>query len=111
MATAADLLTHREYKYGFVTDVARQAILSSLTTVDEITYRQDVLADCMAHPPVVRELYALAVDAIRQERRGFLGDLLSPSWTCLSACFGGCAPSRTNMLDNGAPPDSPRSSP
>jgi hypothetical protein len=62
----------------FVTDVAHQAILSSLTTVDEITYRQDVLADCVAHPSVVRELYALAVDAIRQERRGFLGALQRP---------------------------------
>jgi len=62
----------------FVTDVAHQAILSSLTTVEEITYRQDVLADCVAHPSAVRELYALAVDAIRRERRGYLGDLQRP---------------------------------
>jgi MutS domain V len=62
----------------FVTDVARHAILSGPVAVDEINYRQDVLADCLAHPSVVRELYALAVDAINQERRGFLGYLERP---------------------------------
>jgi ABC-type iron transport system FetAB ATPase subunit len=62
----------------FVTNVASRAILSSLTTVDEITYRQEVLADCLAHPSVVRELYAVAVEAIRQEQRGFLGILERP---------------------------------
>jgi hypothetical protein len=62
----------------FVADVARQAILSSLTSVEEIIYRQDVLADCLAHPAVVRELYALAGDAIRQESHRFLGVLERP---------------------------------
>jgi MutS domain V len=62
----------------FVTDIARKTMMSSLTTVDEIRYRQDVLEDCVAHQSVVRELYASAVDAINRERRGFLGDLQRP---------------------------------
>jgi hypothetical protein len=52
----------------FLLTVARQGLHSGLTSPAEITYRQHVLADCMAQPGAVRELYELAVGAITQER-------------------------------------------
>lgn len=36
------------------------AMLSPLTNPEQITYRQDVVADCLQEPAVVRELYQLA---------------------------------------------------
>lgn len=47
---------------------ARAATLESVTDVDEIRYRQEVLEDCLHHADVVRELYALATEAVTAER-------------------------------------------
>jgi ABC-type histidine transport system ATPase subunit len=49
-------------------EVARRALLCSLREPEAIPYRQDVLGDCLANPPVVRELYALAGKALQAER-------------------------------------------
>jgi hypothetical protein len=49
-------------------ETAKRVLLSSLHDPDEITYRQRVLADCLAHPAVVREIYELAVTALANER-------------------------------------------
>lgn len=43
--------------------------LLGLTDPDEITYRQDVLADCLAHPEVMREFYALVLETIERQRK------------------------------------------
>lgn len=48
--------------------VARAAVFASLREPDDIRYRQAILRDCLAHPAVVRELYAIAVEALTQER-------------------------------------------
>ena len=53
----------------FLFDVARKTVLSSLVDPRAISYRQQVLADCLEHPAVVRELYAIAVDAIVGEKK------------------------------------------
>jgi len=53
----------------FLFDVARLGAHSGLTSLQEIAYRQHVLADCIAHPEVVRDLYDLAVDAINAEKK------------------------------------------
>lgn len=50
---------------------SRSATLSGLTTVEEIRYRQSVLADCLQQPQPIRDIYALAVDAVAQERKLF----------------------------------------
>ena len=50
---------------SFLFDVAQKAVLSSLTDPQEIVYRQDVLRDCMEQASVVRQIYALAVEAIQ----------------------------------------------
>ena len=53
----------------FLFDVARQGIHSRLTDPAEIEYRQHVLADCIAQPGVVRDVYDVAVAAIAGEKK------------------------------------------
>jgi DNA mismatch repair ATPase MutS len=55
----------------FLLEVARRAVLLSLTDADAIEYRQDVLRDCLDHPEVVRALYDLALETIQRERRDY----------------------------------------
>ncbi len=62
----------------FLLGMARRAVLSSLADPDAIVYRQQILADAIAQPDVVREIYDIAVAAILSERRAFFG-LLSTS--------------------------------
>lgn len=57
-----------------VGEVARQALLDGLREPGEIVYRQRVLADCIEHPGLARELYELATGAIEARRRAlYLG--------------------------------------
>jgi hypothetical protein len=55
----------------FLLAIARQGLHSGLSVPAEITYRQHVLADCVAQPSVVRDLYDLAVNAAEAERHVF----------------------------------------
>lgn len=52
----------------FLFEMAKRAVLSSLTDPDAIVYRQHVLADCLEHPEVIRQLYQLAIEALENER-------------------------------------------
>jgi hypothetical protein len=65
------LLTAMAGGDDFVYAVARQGLYSGLASSAEITYRQHVLADCVAHPGVTRELYDLAVAGVSAERQVF----------------------------------------
>ena len=53
----------------FLFEVARQGIHSGLVSPGDIRYRQHVLADCIAQPGVIRDLYDVAVAAITAERQ------------------------------------------
>jgi hypothetical protein len=53
----------------FLFEVAKRAILSSLTDPGAVVYRQRVLADCLEHSEIVRQLYQLAIDALENERQ------------------------------------------
>lgn len=53
----------------FLFGVAESAVLASLRERDAILYRQEVLGDGMEHPDVVREIYAIAVEAIEREKK------------------------------------------
>jgi DNA mismatch repair ATPase MutS len=53
----------------FLFEVAARAVLSSLNDPEAILYRQQVLADCLEEPAIVRELYGIAVEAIQRERK------------------------------------------
>lgn len=58
----------------FLREVAARVLLNGLTEPEAIVYRQDVLADFLRSPEALRELYALAVQALeaRKEARFFL---------------------------------------
>ena len=53
----------------FLLSVAKAAVLSPLARADEIVYRQQVLADCIARPELARELYALAQAALASHKK------------------------------------------
>jgi hypothetical protein len=52
----------------FLYEMAKRALLSSLHDPSEIVYRQEVLADCIEHSEIARQLYELAIDALARER-------------------------------------------
>ncbi|HUZ38539.1 MAG TPA: hypothetical protein VMV17_19620 [Streptosporangiaceae bacterium] len=54
-------------------EVASKALLCGMTDPAAITYRQQVLRDCLAQPAVVREIYAIAVQAVAEEKRIWWG--------------------------------------
>ena len=51
-----------------VFDVVTRALLLSLRDPDAIAYRQEILSDCLEHPAVVRDVYALAGEALQAEK-------------------------------------------
>lgn len=55
----------------FLLEVATVAVLSSLTDLDTILYRQHVYADCAKNSQTVREIYNIAVEAIEGERKNY----------------------------------------
>jgi DNA mismatch repair ATPase MutS len=57
----------RGHKY--LRELVEKAFLSSLTDPEAIGYRQAVLGDCLKRPGVVRELYALSVEALESKRK------------------------------------------
>jgi hypothetical protein len=54
-----------------VKTVSKVALLNGLVSPDDITYRQRVLTDCFKNPEIVREIYGLAVNAVRDQRKMF----------------------------------------
>lgn len=52
----------------FLLGVAKEAVLSSLKNPEDIVYRQQILVDCLEHATIVREIYKIALDAIKNER-------------------------------------------
>jgi len=53
----------------FLLEVAKKAVLTSLDEPEAILYRQHILADCLERPVIVREMYAIAVEAIEREKK------------------------------------------
>jgi MutS domain V len=52
----------------FLQEISTRVMLTSLTGPDEIRYRQHVLADCIAEPGAVRQMYDIAVGALQDKR-------------------------------------------
>lgn len=71
-----------------LSQVARVALLSSLVDPDTISYRQDVLADCVRHPDLARRLYTLAGEAVQAERSVRYGFLRNSPTTLLHRSVG-----------------------
>lgn len=58
----------------FLYEVAKHAVLAGLgMDVDTIRYRQAILQDCLAQPAVIREMYALIVEALTAEKKIYFG--------------------------------------
>jgi DNA mismatch repair ATPase MutS len=55
----------------FLLEVARRAVLSILTDVPTVSFRQDILRDCIANAAIVRDLYSLAVETIGREKKDY----------------------------------------
>ncbi len=56
----------------FLRGIAGKGLLANLRTREEIRYRQQVLADCLAHEATVRAIYDLAVEAVNAPRKASL---------------------------------------
>ena len=52
----------------FLYEVSAKVLLASLDDPEAIRYRQQVLADCLAHPEVIRQMYAVAAGALEDKR-------------------------------------------
>jgi DNA mismatch repair ATPase MutS len=66
-------------KDNFLFEAAKVAVLSSVTDVDTILYRQRVLTDCLKNEEIVREIYRLAIEAVAGERKSYWGFVRYPS--------------------------------
>jgi len=55
----------------FLFEVAKNVVLSSVTDIDTIRYRQGVLGDCLKNPEAVRAMYAIAVESIERHKKDF----------------------------------------
>jgi hypothetical protein len=66
----------------FLFDVSAKVLLASLTDPEAIRYRQAILTDCMARPEVLREMYDIALGALR-DKRGVWGFLSSQNPTSI----------------------------
>ena len=53
----------------FLFEVATQAVLSGLSSPDNIIYRQNILKDCIGNSAFIRDIYALAVEAIEKRKK------------------------------------------
>ncbi|MCL6527902.1 MAG: DNA mismatch repair protein MutS [Thermaceae bacterium] len=60
-------------------EVAQKVVLASLPEPSAILYRQAVLQDCLSHPALIREIYALAVEALLNEKKSWFLFRDSPS--------------------------------
>ena len=63
------LLTAMAGSDGLIFALAKLMLLSSISNPDEIVYRQEILADCLAHPELAREIYTTAAEAIAGQSR------------------------------------------
>jgi hypothetical protein len=57
----------------FLHEVSAKVLLTCLDDTEEIRYRQQILADCLAQPDVIRQVYAGALGAMEDKRHLWLG--------------------------------------
>lgn len=53
----------------FLYEVAVPAVLSSLDGPNIITYRQEILRDCLNHPDIVRQIYRIPIELMERKRK------------------------------------------
>lgn len=57
----------------FLYDVGKLAILSSITDIRTIEYRQNVLKDCIKNAAIVREIYQIPIESKENKSRRWMG--------------------------------------
>jgi DNA mismatch repair ATPase MutS len=57
----------------FLFEAAKKAILSSLSDLDTIIYRQNILKDCLKNSSIVVNIYNIAVETINSEKKNYWG--------------------------------------
>jgi len=57
----------------FLFEVVHRVILASLAEIDSITYRQEILQDCLKYPGVIRHLYRIPLEYLKRKHRHWLG--------------------------------------
>jgi DNA mismatch repair ATPase MutS len=55
----------------FLFEVAKKSILSSLTDLDTIVYRQNILKDCLKNSSIVRDIYSIAIESIESKKKHY----------------------------------------
>ena len=56
---------------NFLFEAAKVAVLSGVTDLEAILYRQRVFSDCLNNEQTVRDMYRIAVEAIEGERKNY----------------------------------------
>ncbi len=57
----------------FLREMSQRIILTRVTEIATIGYRQDVLQDSLDNESLVREIYSMAVSAIEREKKSYFG--------------------------------------
>jgi DNA mismatch repair ATPase MutS len=57
----------------FLLEIARRVVLSSLTDLDSIRYRQEILRDCLKNPATVRDIYRIPLESLENQQRHWMG--------------------------------------
>jgi DNA mismatch repair ATPase MutS len=63
----------------FLFDVVQIGVLSSVSDLDTILYRQEAYEDCARNAQIVRDMYQIAIDAIDGERKNYWTFARTPS--------------------------------
>ena len=65
----------------FCHEVAKKVLLTCLPDPETVRYRQQVLAECLDRPAVIREMYGIATAAVEDTRSlwGYGGNYMTPS--------------------------------
>jgi DNA mismatch repair ATPase MutS len=56
---------------NFLFEGAKVTLLSGVTDLDTILYRQSAFSDCLKNPQIIRDIYQLAMEAIEGARKGY----------------------------------------
>jgi DNA mismatch repair ATPase MutS len=73
---------------SFLFEMAQKAVLLGLNDSDIIAYRQNILKDCLKNPSVIRDIYALAGEAIEGRKKTWWGISSSSPSLILSSSVG-----------------------
>jgi len=58
---------------GFLSQVAKEAILTSLNDSNTILYRQNILKDCLKYASIIRDIYDIAVQSLESKKGHYWG--------------------------------------